>query len=335
MGKTLSDIAKQIGVSTATISRVINNESHITPETRQLVEEALKANNYKRRPRRKSVASKNANTVLIIAGQITNPITVAYIDGIQEALQPHEKRIFISLTDYSETTEIDYLKYARDNGFAGIFLLNVMECDELIRLLGTINVPVILVNRNLRSMDIDIVMVDNYRYGYMATQYLIQHGHKNIAHLAGPKSSITCYNRTRGYIDAMELAGLPISSSSIFYGDRHYKSGYEFGKVISAMDEKDRFTGVFCTTGLMATGMIDALCSKGIRIPEDISVICNDDPGKTISQEVEITTVENDPHVMGVAAAELFLERLKAPKKPPKRIIYPPELTERNSVRSL
>lgn len=334
MKKTLADISKQIGISTATISRVINNEGNVTQKTRNLVEQALKENNYQYRARRKSVERRNSDTVLIIAGHLQNPVTVAYIDGIRTTLDAFGKRAFVSLTDYSETKEHEYLAYAKANGFAGIFMLNALECDELIKQLKEIDAPVIFVNRYLRAMDTDIVTVDNYRSGYVATDYLIKKGHTRIAHLAGPQSSITCYNRMLGYCDAMRSAGLEIPPEGIFYADRDYDSGFRFGEMIADMPQKDRYSAVFCTAGLMAEGMVDALDNKGIKVPDDISLVCSDESQKKRTS-LRITSVEQDPQMMGRAAAELFIERLRHPSAPPKRIVYPPVLIEHASVKPL
>ncbi|MEG2204341.1 MAG: substrate-binding domain-containing protein, partial [Oscillospiraceae bacterium] len=111
-------------------------------------------------------------------------------------------------------------------------------------------------------------------------------------------------------------------------------SGYEFGEMICAMPPEQRFTGVFCTAGLMAPGMVDALVTGGLTIPEDVSVVISDD-ANTHTQAAELTAVDQNPHAMGAAAVELLLERLKNPSQPPRRIIYPPILTERGSVRVL
>lgn len=173
MGKTLAQIAREIGVSTATISRVLNNEGIVTPETRERVLSELERLNYHARPRRRSVAMKNTDTVMIIAGQLNNPITLGYIDGIRARLAENGIRSVISLTDYDSGTERSFIEYAIANSYTGIFILNVVESEPLIRLLESSPVPVVLVNRYLRALDTDVVTVDNYRCGYMATQYLI------------------------------------------------------------------------------------------------------------------------------------------------------------------
>lgn len=333
MGKTLADIAREIDVSVATVSRVLNNEGNVSPEMRERVMAALEDLPERPRSRRRSVAMKNTDTVMIIAGQLTNPITLGYIDGLRQALAEEGIRCVISLSDYDSRTECSYIEYALANSYTGICLLNVVESEPLVRLLESTKIPVVLVNRYLRALDTDVVMVDNYRCGYMATQYLVQRGHRRVAHIAGPEGSITCRNRTLGYRDAIRAAELQINEMDIFYGDRKYSSGYEFGRRLAAMPDETRYTAVFATTALMAAGMVDALAEAGLRVPQDISVVCNDDYSKDYMPcPMEITCFRQNPKLMGRTAAELLLERAKKPTIPPRRIIYPPELSEKQSI---
>jgi DNA-binding LacI/PurR family transcriptional regulator len=333
MGKTLLEISKEIGVSTATISRVLTGEDCVSPETRDKVLLAVKESGYEKRPRRRSAELRGSGTVLVVAGQLHNPIILGFIDGILQRLAKEGMRTVISLSDYDTSTECDALKYASKNGFSGIFLLNAIESKKLVSLIPDIKTPMIFVNRFLRSADTDVVTVDNYRCGYLATEYLIQRGHRCIAHIAGPTTSVTCRDRTQGYLDAMREHGISIDKSFIFYGDRRYKSGCEFGAQIVSMPPEKRFSAVFSTTGLMAAGMVDTLRGYGIRVPDDISVVCNDDYSRDYMPcPIDFTTFEQDPILMGTTAAELLLERISSPTSAPKRMVFPPVLIEHNSV---
>jgi len=333
MGKTLLEISKEIGISTATISRVLNGEDCVSPETKEIVLTAVKESGYVKRPRRRSAELRNNGTALIIAGQLHNPITLGFIDGIRQRLAKEGVRTVISLSDYETVTECDTLRYAAKNGFSGIFLLNAIESKKLIELVGEIKTPLIFVNRVLRSVDTDAVTLDNYRCGYLATAYLIARGHRRIAHIAGPSTSVTCRDRTQGYIDAMREHGIKVRPDFLYYGDRTYKSGCAFGELIAKMPPENRLTAVFSTTGLMAAGMVDTLRGFGIRVPDDVSVICNDDYSRDYMPcPIDFTTFEQDPILMGNTAAELLLERIEKPDGAPKRMVFPPVLTEHNSV---
>ena len=239
----------------------------------------------------------------------------------------------ITLSDYSPNTECEMLSYAARGGFSGIFMLNTVECSRLLCLLDSIRTPVIFVNRYPATRDSDVVTVDNYRSGYLATEYLIERGHRRIAHIAGPRTSMTCRDRQRGFEDAMRSAGLPLTPGCVFYGDRSYKSGCECGELIGKLPPERRFTAVFSATGVMAAGMVDSLRAHGVRVPEDVSVICNDDYSRDYMPcPIDFTTYEQDPKVMGETAAELMLERAADPDKPVRRIVFPPVLIERDSV---
>lgn len=333
MGKTILEISKEIGVSTATISRVLNGEDCVSPETREKVLSAVKDSGYEKRPRRRSAELRNNGTALIIAGQLHNPITLGFIDGIRQRLAQEGMRTVISLSDYDTAIECDALRYASKNGFSGIFLLNAIESKKLVDLVGENKTPLIFVNRFLHSVDTDVVTVDNYRCGYLATAYLIARGHRHIAHIAGPETSVTCRDRMQGYLDAMHEHGLNTERNFIFYGDRRYKSGCEFGTLISELPKEKRFTAVFSATGLMAAGMVDTLRGYGIRVPDEISVICNDDYSRDYMPcPIDFTTYEQDPIQMGNIAAELLLERIASPGGSPRKLVFPPILIEHNSV---
>ena len=334
---TVSELAQKIGVSTATISRVINNEGNVSEETRKKVLDALERENASIKTRKKSSNPKNNSAVLIVAGDINNPIVVKYIDAICEVLEPAGKTVLISESHYSESKELSIMRYALNADFSGIFMLNIMENPEIVSILQKMQSPVILVNRYLRTYDTDLVTIDNYRCGYMSTKYLIDRGHTNIANLSGPvDSSITCHNRTQGYLDAMICSGLKLKANSIYYGDRSYQSGYDFGLSVAEMPKEERFTAIYSISGKMADGCVDALKSKGLRIPEDVSIICNDEINLEYVLKEKLTCIEPDHHAIGVAAAELYLDRLKSNKcSTPRRIEYPPIFTDRGSVRKI
>lgn len=334
--KTLADVAERLGVSTATVSRVLNGDPAVAEATREKILKELGETGFVKRQRRRSTVLHNEKTAMIIAAQLQNPIILGFVDGIRKRLSEVGTRSVIALSDYDSTTECDALSYAVDSGFAGVLMLNAVENRRLVGIVSRASQPVIFVNRFLRSLDTDVVTVDNYRCGYMATSYLIDYGHRRIAHIAGPATSMTCRERTRGYTDAMRDAGLPVTGDFIYTGDRSYRCGIEFGEKICGMPRAERFTAVFSTTGLMAAGMVDRLRTGGIRVPEDISVICNDDYSRDyIPCPMDFNTFAQDPIVMGQTAAELMLERAQNREAPPRRVVFSPVLTEKNSVRRL
>lgn len=332
MGKTLYELSRELGVSTATLSRVLNGDSHVSAATRERILAALEGQGYAPRRRQRSVAKQNADTVLVIVGQLNNPILMGYIEGIRRHLTESGRRCLIALSDYNTETECELVRYAETGGYAGALMLNAVESEQLVALISEQRLPLVLVNRFLRTVDTDVVTLDNYRSGYMATQYLISYGHSRIAHLAGPESSITCRMRRQGYLDALHEAGLQPDPQLMLYGDRTYPGGYAAGQRIAA--RRGDCTAVFAATALMAMGMVAALNDAGLRVPEDISVICNDDYSRELMPGGgELTCVRHDAPLVGDTAARMLIERICEPTLRPRRVVFPPELHERASVR--
>jgi DNA-binding LacI/PurR family transcriptional regulator len=314
---------------------VLNNSGYVKPETRALVAKALQQNDYQHSPRRRSVPHEISEIILVITGDITSSVYTSHIEGITREAEKTGKRVFIVNSDYSPEKEEDSLRFACRNNFAGVIMLNAIETPGLVQSLRSSPCPVVMVNRYLRSMDTDVVCIDNFRSGYMATEYLISHGHKRIAHLGGPKNSITCQERLRGYNDVMHVAGLPIPAGGIYYGDLQYESGLTFGRQICMMKKEDRFTAVYSANDIMASGLIDALFEGGFNVPNDVSVTCSDNTKNAVKSRVKLTTVDHDPVQMGISAVRLLMSRIENPNAKVEKIVYAPTLTKRSSVKSI
>jgi LacI family transcriptional regulator len=328
--KTLADIASELGLSTATVSRALHGDPSVAPETAKRVLRATDGRNL--RSRRPSAQIRGGNTALIVAANLSNPITLGFIDGLRGSLSDLGIKSLVTLTDYDGSRECEALGYAAANGMTAVFLLNAIESPRLIEMIGRCGIPVVLINRYLEKRETDLVMIDNYRCGFLAADYLIKRGHRNIAHIAGPETSVTCRDRTRGFLDAMDKAGLD-GKIHLFFGDRTFDAGAAFAAKWLSLPEKKRPTALFSTTGLMAAGAVTALRREGVRVPEQMSVIINDDYSKSYNPSpIDFTCYGRDPVAMGRTAALLLSERLADPSAPPKRIILPPVLTEYNSV---
>lgn len=327
---TLSKISEMTGVSCSTISRVLTGNGYVKPETKSLVEKALKNSGYKYKPSKKKLVSAFKKVVLVICGDITNNVYTGYIAGMNSIFEKNSIKTLIANTDYNTEREEDYLGFAAYSGFAGIVMLNAVETPSLLRLLENIKCPIVFINRNLKSVNVDIVSMDTYRGGYLATEYLIRNGHKNIAHLCGPDNSTSVQNKEIGYNNAMKNAGLDPNKCTSYRGDLHYKSGYVFGKQL--IRTNDPATAVFSDNATMASGLIDAYLDSGKQIPRDLSVLCADELPNTITGKVELTTVSCDFKKLGSVAAKRMIEIINTGDTNRQSIIFPPVLTVRDSV---
>lgn len=330
MKVTLRQISEKTGISCSTLSRVLTGNGYVKHETRDAVEKALEENGYKYTPSKKKAASVFKKIVLIICGDITNNVYTSYITGLNSVFEPNGIKTLICNSDYNTESEEEYLTYASNSGFAGVVMLNAVETPSLLRILQSIKCPIVFINRYLRSMNVNIISVDTYRGGYIATEYLIRNGHRNIAHLCGPENSTSVQNKQLGYNDAMKAAGLEPSKCTSFKGDLHYKSGYIFGKQL--IRNNDPATAVFSDNATMASGLIDAFYDSGRSIPRNLSVVCADELPDTITGKVQLTTVSCDLKKLGSVAARRMIEIINTGDSTKQSNIFPPVLTVRESV---
>ena len=235
-------------------------------------------------------------------------------------------------SNYDSEKEVSLIRYASSHGFGGIILLSAIETDDLINTLRIVSCPVILVNRFLRRLETDVVCGDNYRGGYMATSYLLDAGHKQIMHLAGPQDSSTCFNRLLGYSDALKDADIALDDL-IDYGDLTYEYGYNFGNHL--IDNRPDITAVLSAGDTMTSGLVDAYYERGLSIPDHLSVISMDRNISFIKGRVKVTSISQDNYQMGCMAGKLLKERLQHPDAKMQKIVYSPVLEVRDSVKEL
>jgi LacI family transcriptional regulator len=328
---SLKEIAKFTGTSPASVSRVLNNSGYVSAERRRIIEKALRENGYQVTSRRNAIPRSADKIILIIVESLQNTPYIEYIQGINTYLQENDHHPLVYVSNHSPENEIKHIEYATALGVGGILMLSAVESLALLNLIKELSCPLVLLNRRLPTADIDSVIMDNYKVGYLATNYLIERGHKNIVHLAGPVTSTAAADRKTGYLDAMKAAGLQAGNKEIFYGNLSYTKSKSLVEQI--IKECPDCTAVFSANDNMALGFIDGLYEAGLTCPGDISVICAENTLDTRIGRVKISSVGYYNEQMGRSAAELLLERKREPNGRKKNISYSPVITERESVR--
>lgn len=326
---TIRDIADTCGVSTATVSRALSGSSSVKTSTQEKIIECAKNLGYIYGNSKGAASGK----IMIISGDIGNQFYAGIINGATTKLNEKNYKGACFYSNYSTDAEEDFVRFAFEDSYDGILMITATETEALSELLKNSSCPVVLVNRYIRSMDLDVVCIDNFRGGYLATSYLIEAGHKKIAHLAGPQNSTASMDRYLGFRSAMLDANLECPDHAMFPGDLMKTSGTEFAKYY-LKNLKD-YTAVFCANDICAASLLDDLEKENIHVPDDLSIICFDDSTAAITGTVKLTTVSRDPFSMGIAAAELMIEALDSKQHLPRKIVFPPVLNVRNSVKML
>jgi len=331
MGITIKELSELSGYSCATISRVLSNKSNVKKETREAIEKLLIEHNYRTNVMELRNAQAKSKTIMIIVGDLDNSYYIKLIKTIQEEAGQRGYVTLIAFSRNSIEEEASFVNIAIGERYAGIIFMNVRGGEELAAGLKESEIPVVFLNRSVRFSDFDSVTSDNYQGGYMITSYLIEMGHKKIGHIMGQSYSMAARERRRGYEDAMREGKLCVTDNSVLVGELNYDSGYACGEqlVKKGLD----YTAVFCGNDLMAVGFVDALKDCGVKIPEDISVVCYDDT--FFSERHGLTVVGAEAEKLAVKAVSLLLSKIEGEKTEGASVVYRPKIIVRRSVKKI
>lgn len=277
----------------------------------------------------------SARQVLIIVPDIADSFHADTIKGICDQLYKAGMIAVLCNSNHDDfQIEETYLSYAESNHFAGVIMLSVQNTPPLVEQLKKYPLPVILVNRFIRTLDMDVVCIDNYRGGYMAARCLIENGHKNIAYLTGSRLSTAHQDRLRGFSDAMTDAGMCLAPEQIYYAkDNTRNSGRDF--VNQFFKQENQITAIFTSSNPTAVGALTQLLELGYSVPDDVSIICFDDTPLVNDGKIKLSTVGYEPYLIGTAAVDSLLSRIDKPFAEKIKITYSPHLTIRDSIRNL
>lgn len=333
MKATIKSIAELANTSSATVSRALSNRGYVGAETRRRIESAALELGYDFKRSQLGQDEQNAKIVLVVSSNLISQVYIDYFKGLTAYLGEKGYFCFQTFSNANPEREVECIRFADQNCFGAVVLLNVAETPKLISLLEKINCPVVLINRYLRATDTDAVCVDNYRGGYMAAKYLIDAGHSRIVYLTGNANSVVTQDRLLGFQDAMHDAGLKLDSEDILLGDLTEASGERFGEYLA--QNKERYTAAFASNDAMAVGLLNSLCRNHVAVPDDISVLSFDTTPIVKNAKVRLTTIGFDSYEMGRAAGELAVQKMCQKEGVSRRIVYPAEIDEGESVKRL
>lgn len=341
---TLHDIARKTGVSIGTVSNVLNNTGRVGADTRKRVLDTMAALNYVPNKMAKSLKTSQSNTLGVIAEDITSFDTPRIVDGINEYCEDHSYSItlynlridnkvhdhFYLLEQYNDilTRNILALSSSRVDGliYIGVYKRNT----ELLPLIQDLKLPVMYVYC-YNSKEVPYVDYNDCQGARMATQYLIENGHKRIGVLCGPVDTTITNNQLAGYRAALEENGLPFRDEYIRYGNLEAVSGAYHAKRLLSLPEPP--TAIFTMNDIMAYGVYQYAASAGLRIPEDLSVIGFGNLPYSSYAIPPLTSVALPLHEIGYTAASALLENREEVKKG--RYLLDCCLQERASVKCL
>ncbi len=328
---TIREVARLAGVSPITVSRVINNTSYVSAETRLRVEAAIAELNYVPNKLAKSLRQKQTNTLALLVTDITNPFWTTVARGAEDVASEQGMNVILCNTDESENKQNTYLNLVLQKQVDGILLVPVNndQCEAIQHIQGQ-DVAVVVMDRKVTNAEVDVVRCDSEGGAYQIIRHLLEKGHRQIAMLNGAANVFTAIERANGYRRGLTEAKLDAGAEQIYYGEFTLASGYEMTQ--QALKGNPRPTALFAANNFIAIGALRALHESGVRVPEDIAVVGFDDLPEEIVIEPFLTVSAQPAYEMGRQAMALLLKRIAEEDTDDiQEIVLPTELIVRAS----
>ncbi|MBP7962835.1 MAG: substrate-binding domain-containing protein [Caldilineaceae bacterium] len=327
---TISDVAKRAGVSPVTVSRVINDTGNVRAATLVKVEKAIEELGYVPSGAAQSLRSKRTHALALIVPDIQNAFWTTAARGVEDAAQSRGYSVFLCNTDESAAKQERYLSVVISQRVDGVIIAPYDTHAANLAILRRRNVPTVVIDRHIDGWDVDTVVGDSLAATRALARHLIELGHKRIAMVSGPVNTSTGADRVAGYRIALAEAGIPFDSDLVKYGEYRSISGERLTHQLLNAETKP--TAIFAANNAIAMGILDALDARGLRVPEDIALVCFDDLPNTSRLFPFLTVAAQPAYDIGANAAQLLLSRMESDTPiAPRQVVLPTRLIVRHS----
>lgn len=330
---TIVDVARESGVSYATVSRVLNGYEFVKPSTREKVLLAAEKLGYVPNQQARSLAGGRSNLIGILVPALDNGYIAEIIRGIDEELAKSNYNLILYTTHRHQGKESNYVATIVNGAADGLLLVVPSISTPYLDALRQQRFPYVLIDQSDLAEKSSAVNATNWQGAYDATQYLIKLGHRRIGFIAGMMELTSAIERLEGYRAALSDNHLPVDDQFIVEGDFREQGGYIATQ--SLLDLQERPTAIFASNDLSAFGAMEAIRQRGWRIPEDISVMGFDDIPQASIAHPKLTTMHQPLDQMGRVAVKMLLEHIENPERLPRRVTLATQLMVRESCQSI
>ncbi|WP_428244260.1 LacI family DNA-binding transcriptional regulator [Gynuella sp.] len=330
---TIKDVARIAGVSISTVSRVINNPESVAQEKRDAVNQAMKEVAYRPNTLARALVSNRSDCIGLMVGELGGIFFAQAMQGIDKVVVQEGKHVIITSgyhTDHMEREAIEFLIQRRCDG---LILHSKALSDDALREVASRPTPVVFINRLIPGLEDRCIFVNNVNGGHLATEFLIQKGHREIAFICSNLASVPDgLEREQGYFEALRQASIQPRNELVMRAFPDEQGGYEATKRL--IHSGQSFSALFAYSDQMAVGAINALDDHHLKVPEDVSVIGFDDVDMAKYLRPSLTTIHYPINAMGARAALRVLSMIDPEQYPDHggELEFIPSLVERKSV---
>ncbi|MEQ4454166.1 ribose operon transcriptional repressor RbsR [Kosakonia sp. YIM B13605] len=328
---TMKDVARLAGVSTSTVSHVINKDRFVSEAIREKVETAIKTLNYAPSAIARSLKINQTRTIGMLITASTNPFYSELVRGVERSCFERGYSLVLCNTEGDEqrmNRNLETLMQKRVDGLLLLCTETHQPSQEIMQRYPSI--PTVMMDWAPFDGDSDLIQDNSLLGGDMATQYLIGKGHTRIACITGPLDKTPARLRLEGYREAMARAGLVIREGDEIESDFEFGGGFDAMQALLAMSERPQ--AVFIGNDAMAVGAYQALYQAGLKIPEDMAIVGYDDIELARYMTPPLTTIHQPKDELGELAIDVLIHRIAEPGLQQQRLQLTPILMERGSA---
>ena len=305
MPVTIKDVARESGVNISTVSRALNNSYGVNDQTREHVSAVALRLNYRPNRVARGLVTGRSHSLGLVLSDIRNPFFAEVARGAEDAARAGGCDLVLCNSDLDPDKQMHYVRSLLEKRIDGILMNSVSALSrEQQAQLTASDVPIVLLNRPASNQGFSTVCANNEEGGAMAARYLLDLGHRKIAHLTGPKQHGNLSDRTRGFVRTLQAAKNAIHPI-VRYGKFNFAGGAELTRKL--LDAHPDVTAIFAANDVMAFGVVKAALERRLRIPEDLSLIGFDNIEFSGIVYPPLTTIHQPKYEMGQAAVEILL----------------------------
>ncbi|MEZ4669448.1 MAG: LacI family DNA-binding transcriptional regulator [Anaerolineae bacterium] len=328
---TIKEVAKAAGVSTATVSRVMNGADGVSSKLEKKVHAAMEKLHYHPSTIARSFKKQETRLIGVMLPLLDHPFYSRMATAIEKKLFTSNYRAIICNSEESEEREQAYIEMLLRQRVDGIIINSAAKNTAYMQELQNLKIPYVLIDRILPEIECDKVFCDNSNGGYLGMQHLIQLGHRHIAVVAAPTFTEPIIRRIRGTREALADFGIQDDPNLLVTGDTQlFDMGYE--AACHLLDMNPRPTAIFALTDVTAVGVMHAVAERGLKIPDDLSVLGYDDVPVASYTIPPLTTVAQPIVEMGEEAVDLLFRQIENPHLPNEKAVLQPHLVIRSST---
>ncbi len=329
---TIYEVSKLAGVSLATVSRVMNDSGRVSDKTREKVLAAMRELDYRPNTIAQSLASNRSNCVGVLVSEVYGPFFGAMLSGIESELRNAGKLAMFATGHSDEAQELEAIKFLLDRNCDALILHVEALSDEYLLEQKEGAMPFVVMNRAVSGLEDNCISVNNEQGGYLATNVLLEMGHRDIAYISGPLTWGDASARLAGHKRALRQHGQQFDERLLVEGDYHEISGGN--GMTQLLQQGLPFTAVVCANDEMAAGALEMIRARGMSMPEDMSIVGFDNSPVSRYLHPKLTTVDFPVADMGRMAAHWVLQNVYRENGVDIRNVFEPKLVMRASARA-